>query len=733
MKGYKKLNQIVKKQIFNGYNLNNVSKKQNNNVFSKSRDLKEIIKMNGKNNKKRKTNKNKNFYSLEIGVPLMNNKIFFVLLLIINTIIHIFPKNICSSFIYFDSYITLKINGIGDKNILTLNQTNFKKSLYPNFIYINDERQDNIDYHYNFNQIVNEVKLVWNHSINDCQYMFQNCYDIIEIDLSEFDFSKVKRTNFMFSNCYSLKSINFKNVDTSQVTRMNRMFENCLSLSSIDVSNFDTSKVEWMNHLFFGCSSLTTINISNFNSSITTDMEYLFSGCSLLTSIDLSKFDTSFSRQMPFMFSNCISLISLNLSNFDVSNVNYTYGMFANCTSLVSLDISNFNTQRLINMHSMFYNCRSLTSLNLSKFDTSHVTNMRSMFYGCSSLSSLDLSNFDTSKAIRMHNMFDGCINLEYINLINFRENNLNKNFSYSIFDNVPDNIVLCINDNINIILDEIKKIKCYSLNCSDNWQLAQKKLAEENGNCMESCLNKYEYNGKCYGNCLNGDYLKNSISKCKCELIKCFTCSNVSLSKELCTKCNDNFYPMEDDPLNLGGYFNCYDNIENYYLDRVNKLFKKCFYTCQICEISGSILNHNCLKCNSKFSIAINNNNYFNCYNLTNYGDYFDSLRESNLTAKESNKKLYETIVNLFADKFDILNENEKIIEGKDDFYCQLTTVEDELKKLEINNNTNKFSKIDLGECENILKEKNNIHENISLLIFKYEKITNITKEGNL
>ena len=128
---------------------------------------------------------------------------------------------------------------------------------------------------------------------------------------------------------------------------------------------------------------------------------------------------------------------------------------------------------------------------------------------------------------------FDGCINLEYINLINFRENNLNKNFSYSIFDNVPDNIVLCINDNINIILDEIKKIKCYSLNCSDNWQLAQKKLAEENGNCMESCLNKYEYNGKCYGNCLNGDYLENSISKCKCELIKCFTCSNVSLSKE--------------------------------------------------------------------------------------------------------------------------------------------------------------------------------------------------------
>ena len=89
---------------------------------------------------------------------------------------------------------------------------------------------------------------------------------------------------------------------------------------------------------------------------------------------------------------------------------------------------------------------------------------------------------------------------------------------------------------------------------------------------CVNKCSikNEYEYNGHCYPKCKNGNYNdENNILKCKCELEKCLTCPRVALINGLCTKCNDNYYPMENDPLNLGEYINCYNETpEGYYLD---------------------------------------------------------------------------------------------------------------------------------------------------------------------
>ena len=43
----------------------------------------------------------------------------------------------------------------------------------------------------------------------------------------------------------------------------------------------------------------------------------------------------------------------------------------------------------------------------------------------------------------------------------------------------------------------------------------------------------------------------------------------NVAYNIGLCTKCNDNYYSMENDPSNIGEYFNCYNEApEGYYLD---------------------------------------------------------------------------------------------------------------------------------------------------------------------
>ena len=114
-----------------------------------------------------------------------------------------------------------------------------------------------------------------------------------------------------------------------------------------------------------------------------------------------------------------------------------------------------------------------------------------------------------------------------------------------------------------------IRYKKCLVIDCSNYWKSKQKKIIEINGQieCIDS-YNKstqytYEYNGKCYESCENG-YLyndKNNImNKCKCKLDKCLLCPEVAFDKGLCTKCNTNYYPKENVPLNLGEYFNCYN-----------------------------------------------------------------------------------------------------------------------------------------------------------------------------
>ena len=167
-----------------------------------------------------------------------------------------------------------------------------------------------------------------------------------------------------------------------------------------------------------------------------------------------------------------------------------------------------------------------------------------------------------------------------------------------------------------------------------------------------------------------------------------------MALSLNLCLSCNDDFYPMENDPLNNGDYINCYNEKEGYYLDldNNNSLFKKCYYTCETCEINGDNITHNCLKCNSNYSFKIKNdsNNYSNCYNSLdiNFIKYFEG---SNYTTEEINKKIYEQIID-YIENFDISEKEEKIIEGKGNYSFHLTTLDKELDIIEgKNNNSNK------------------------------------------
>ena len=242
----------------------------------------------------------------------------------------------------------------------------------------------------------------------------QKIKNILEIDLSNFDTSKVTNMDSMFYGMSSLTTLDLSNFDTSKVTNMSHMFEDISNLTTLNLSNFDTSRVTSMHFMFTAMSNLTTLNVSHFDTSRVTDMSYMFSYTSGLTSLDLSHFDTSRVTDMSYMFYSMSSLTSLNLSSFDTSKVTNMDAMFYDMRSLTKLNLSSFDTSKVTSMFAMFFNISSLTSLNLSSFNTSQVTSMQRMF----SIYDTDISkdklekiyvnnDFNTSKLTNFTDMFE--------------------------------------------------------------------------------------------------------------------------------------------------------------------------------------------------------------------------------------------------------------------------------------------------------------------------------------
>ena len=234
----------------------------------------------------------------------------------------------------------------------------------------------------------------------------QKLKNILDINLTSFDTSKVKDMHDMFCYMINLTSLNLSNFDTSQVTNMAYMFNGMYNLTNLELSNFDTSKVAYMGYMFSGMSKLTSLNLSSFDTSKVTDMRAMFNNMSNLTSLNLFNFNTSNVTRMYSMFSGMSNLTALDLSNFDTSKVTDMRAMFAGLPNLATLNLSSFDTSNVTDMSGMFYEASNLSVLNLSNFNTPKVTNMEAMFYNMVSLTSLDLSGFNTPEVTNMSNMF---------------------------------------------------------------------------------------------------------------------------------------------------------------------------------------------------------------------------------------------------------------------------------------------------------------------------------------
>ena len=488
----------------------------------------------------------------------------------------------------FDSEIILTIKGNNTQQILNNKEVGIKS------------RYDNEIEYYIFNTAPSEILINGNKT------------DIIDF----YVYNLILEENNI--------TIRFNNT----LTNCNVMFYGLSNITTIIFKNFNFSKVTSMKGIFHGCSNLISLDLSISNAQSLTDISYMFYGCSNLIYLDLTKMNLSSITYMKSMFFGCSNIISLDLNTFDTSSVFDMSYIFDSCSNLITLYLNNWRTSSLLYMGFMFYNCINLISLDLTNFDTSSVIYMNKMFYNCINLIYLDLTNFDSSSILLMQGiegMFKNCnSNLIYcIKNINSK----NKQFITQIENDISQNIIndcsnICFNNNKKIIYDD----RICSLNCTDTDKYNFKNI------CYKKCpTNTYlMFENNCVTNCINGYYIDkddSSIKICKCINPKCLECSLESLANDLCISCNDDYYPIYNDPSNIYPYINCYKSApEGYYFDSIVKNYKLCYPSCQSCKEKGDKKDNKCLKCALNYQFKNDFPNDTNCYEKCEYNYYFDS-----------------------------------------------------------------------------------------------------------
>ena len=164
-----------------------------------------------------------------------------------------------------------------NKKIYYVDNTNFsdwetKKSHRHDFlkelnelntrVFINNNEIKYNKYFIPKNDGIYDIRLVFSIKIKDCSFMFSDCGNILSVDLSNFDSSRVTHLDHMFYECYLLKSINFDNFCTKKVKDMSYMFLKCTTLENLDISSFDLNKLEKILDMFFDCKELKTVKVN---------------------------------------------------------------------------------------------------------------------------------------------------------------------------------------------------------------------------------------------------------------------------------------------------------------------------------------------------------------------------------------------------------------------------------------------------------------------------------------
>jgi surface protein len=218
---------------------------------------------------------------------------------------------------------TIKKDNIGKKNKINLTLKVEKYDIGQNIYFLIKDK----NYIDNYNKVYNYCIKYYNKLLNESN---------IEIFINNIKYENKKYFRPKETGEYKIKLIFNTNITTTSY-----MFYECTNLINIDLSSLDTKNVSNMSNMFDGCLELTNVDLSSFDIRNVYDLSYMFHSCSKLTNLDLSYFDTKNVKNMSFMFYECSKLTKIDLSSFDIKNVNDMSGIFARCSNLRIVKINN--------------------------------------------------------------------------------------------------------------------------------------------------------------------------------------------------------------------------------------------------------------------------------------------------------------------------------------------------------------------------------------------------------
>ena len=371
----------------------------------------------------------------------------------------------------------------------------------------------------------------------------------------------------------------------------------------------------------------------------------------------------------------------------DTSSATYIVGMFQFCENLETLEIDNFITNNIDNFNNLFDGCNKLSSINLVNFDTTKVTSMINMFRNCYALTSLNFSNIDTSNVKSMNNMFSNCYSLSSLYILNFDTSK--------------------VTDMSNMFY-----------NCK---LLSSLHLPNFDTSQVITMLSMFE---------------------------KCSGISTLNLSNFHTNNCN-NYFQMFSDCTNLK-YVNFYYYFENETTNFTNIIknshneIKLCINVnteARIYKTYNNNLLEECLikdeieetpKISELQSILSSKSND---EILTSFIPDNNRNEISYLFEGKNNSEIYNEIVENIIKDYENVKNNTIYIPGEEDYIFELTNEENKKEKLKNKSlNIYNLSIINLDDCKTLLKKEYfpDRNENISLILLKNEKLTDIPNEKN-
>jgi len=589
----------------------------------------------------------------------------------------------------FYSEIHLVIQGKGVQKLLS---DYFEEE--PSEVLVNGLNQNSCKKSCYLKRDKSNITLLFKRQFESCKSMFSDLGAVIEIDLSKFDFSKVKVMEKMFYGLINLKKINFGIIDTSLVENMDSLFYNCSNLTSIDLSEFNTSKVTTMKSMFYGGSSLKYLNLFKFQINKETSIDNAFHGIPSDSKYCIKEVETKNNLLGTDRISDCINIYSPKRKASSDMNKNCEKRYNDECVSECP---ENTYGERVFVFYDGVYSSSYIKCKEIPQgyyFDTLNAQ-LKKCFVNCKSCYGFGNEEKNNCKECK-----DG---FEFLNYL--QKNNCYPKCNYYFY------------------FDESKKTFFCVETCPEKYS----KLIKAKNICIDNCkrdsIYKYEFNNICYQECLDGTYIledkidnlcydiapdgyyldlnKKMYKKCyetcgKCYIggnefyNNCIQCKvnytfytnskNISNCYEKCDSYyyfdeSDKFYCTEtcpekykkvieeknrciDDCKNDGVYKYEYDNIcyekcpngtyiledkeynlcfdnapKGYYLDLKKGIYKKCYQTCDECNSPGDEFDNNCTKCKINFSFYINIFNISNCYENCNSYYYFNQSNEFHCT----------------------------------------------------------------------------------------------------